>query len=52
MDLSVPVSAMAANEMKRREKAEKPAETAVAPVVRRRGRPPRSAKTAAAQPNA
>mgnify|MGYP002515933353 CR=1 FL=1 len=53
LDLSVPVSAMAANEMKRREKAaEKPAEPAAAPVVRRRGRPPRSAKTAAAQPNA
>ena len=52
LDLSVPVSAMAANEMKRREKAEKPVEPAAAPVVRRRGRPPRSAKTAAAQPNA
>lgn len=54
-DLSVPVSVMAANEMKRREKAEKTekAQEESAPVVvRRRGRPPRSAKTAAAQPNA
>ena len=54
-DLSVPVSVMAANEMKRREKAEKTEKAQEEPapvVVRRRGRPPRSAKTAAAQPNA
>lgn len=54
-DLSVPVSVMAANEMKRREKAEKTEKTqeeSAPVVVRRRGRPPRSAKTAAAQPNA
>lgn len=56
LDLSVPVSAMAANELKRREKsaekAEKPQEESAPAVVRRRGRPPRSAKTAAAQPSA
>lgn len=56
LDLSVPVSAMAANELKRREKsaekAEKPQEESAPAVVRRRGRPPRSAKNAAAQPSA